>query len=61
MPEDLEDTLLSSEGTRTSSEDHRAETEEEKRNLSAIKDGKNVDKASISYTFNTLNPFNWLH
>ena len=61
MPKDPEDTLLSLEGTRTSFEDHRAQTEEEKRDLSAIKDGKNVDKASISYTFNTLNPLSWLH
>ena len=56
MPEDPKDTLLSSKGPKTSSEDHQAQTEEEEGDLSASKEGKIVDKASITSTFNALNP-----
>lgn len=39
MPEDPEDTLISSEGSRTSSKDHQAQTKEEE-DLSVSKEGK---------------------
>ena len=55
MPEDPEDTLLSSKGPKTNSEDHWAQIEEEEGDLSASKERKIVDKASIISAFNTLN------
>ena len=55
MPKDPEDTLLSSKGPKTNSEDHRAQTEEEEGDLLASKERKTVDKASIISAFNTLN------
>ena len=55
MLEDTEDTLLSSKGPKTNSEDHRAQTEEEKGDLLASKERKTVNKASIISAFNTLN------
>ena len=55
MPEDPKDTLLSSKGPKTSSEDHRAQTEEEEGDLSASKEGKTIDNVSITSAFNALN------
>ena len=46
---------MSSKGPRPSFEDHWAQTEEEKEDLSSSKKRKNVDKAFITSAFNTLN------
>ena len=54
--EDPEDTNVSLGGLRTSSEDHLAQTKEEKEDLSSSKKGKNAYKVSITSAFNTLNP-----
>ena len=56
MPEYPEDTLLSLKGPKTNSEDHREQNKEEEGDLSASKEGKTVDKASITSALNTLNP-----
>ena len=61
IPEDPEDTITSSGGPRPNSEDHQAPTEEEKEDLSSNNKRKNADKASITSTFNTLNPISWPH
>ena len=57
ISEDPEDTNVSSGWSRTSSKDHRAQTEEEKEDLLLSKKGKSANKASISSAFNALNPF----
>ena len=61
MPEDPKDINMSSEGPRTSSEDHRAKMEEEEEDLSLGMEGKKADKASITSAFNTLNSLSWPH
>lgn len=61
MPEDSEDTFLSSKGPKASFVDHRAQTEEEEGDLSTSKEGKTVDKTSITSAFNALNPLGWPH
>ena len=52
---------MSLEGPRTSSEDHRAQIKEEKKDLSLSKKGKNVDKAPINSTFDALILLSWPH
>ena len=61
MPEDPEDTNVSSEGPMTSSEDHQAQIEEKEEDLSLSKKGRNADKVPITSAFNTLNPLSWPH
>ena len=58
MLEDPEDTNMSSEGPKTSSEDHQTQAEKEEEDLSSSKKGRNVNKVLITFAFNALNPLN---
>lgn len=61
IPEDSEDTFLSSKEPKTNFVDHQAQIEEEEGDLSTSKEGKTVDKTSITSAFNDLNPLGWPH
>ena len=61
IPEDPKDIDTSSEGLKSSSEDHQVWTEEKKEILSSSKKRKSTNKASIISIFNALYPLSWLH